>query len=118
MGSRAGVIEYLEAGLRAAGLRQSVIANNIANLDTPGYRRSAVEFEKCLAEALSTSGPVDLTRVQAEIIQPMTTPVKSNGNDVSLDTEVGELIKNSGTYKLYLRLMGKVYSQMELAIRG
>ena len=118
MGNATGIIEYLQAGLRAAGLRQSVIANNIANLDTPGYRRSTVAFETCLAEALASSTPADLSRIEPRIIQPLATPVKANGNDVNLDAEVGELIKNTGTYKLYLRLLDKVYSQMEMAIRG
>ena len=117
MGSRASIIEYLEAGLRAASLRQSVIANNIANLDTPGYRRSAVNFETRLAEVLGSSRPVDLTRIAPEVVRPMTTPIRINGNDVSMDEEVGELIKNTGRYKFYLRLMSKLYSQMEQAIR-
>ena len=117
MGSRASVIEYLEAGLRAASLRQSVIANNIANLDTPGYRRSTVNFETRLAKVLSSSRPADLTEIVPEIARPMTTPVKINGNDVNMDQEVGELIKNTGRYKFYLRLMAKMYSQMEQAIR-
>ena len=116
MDSRARVIEYLQAGLRAAGMRQAVIANNIANLKTPGYRRSTVNFEQHLAEALEASRPVDLTRIIPEVVQPMATPVKANGNDVDMDREVGELIKNTGKYKLYLRLISKLYRQMEQAI--
>ena len=110
------IINYLEAGLRAASLKQAVIANNIANLETPGYRRHDVEFEEHLAQALKSSSPVDLDKLKPRIIQPMNTPVAPNGNDVSLDTEVGEMIKNATTYKTYLRLLSKVYRQMELAM--
>ena len=39
------IVDYLEAGLKVSGLRGKVIANNIANLNTPGFKRSAVEFE-------------------------------------------------------------------------
>ena len=118
MDRRASIVEALQAGLRAANLRQSVIANNISNLNTPGYRRSTVEFGERLAEALRSSRPADLTKRAGEIVRPLTTPVNANGNDVDLDTEVGGLIKNTTMYKLYLRLLAKLYGQMELAIRG
>ena len=116
MGSGNGMIEYLQAGLRAASMRQAVIANNVANLDTPGYRRRVIEFEKLLAEALDSGGRVDLTEVRPQIIQPNSTPVNDNGSDVNMDMEIGELIKNASIYKVYLRLLSKVYQQMELAI--
>ncbi|KPK86747.1 MAG: hypothetical protein AMJ81_00330 [Phycisphaerae bacterium SM23_33] len=117
MGAGNGVIEYLQAGLHAAGTRQAAIANNIANLSTPGYRRYMVEFETRLAEALESGRRVDLTRIQPELIQPQTTPVNVFGNDVSMEQEVGELMKNASVYKVYLRLLSKMYRQMELAIQ-
>jgi len=116
MGGRYGIVEYLEAGLRAASLRQAVIANNIANLDTPGFRRSTVAFEKLLAEALDSARPPDPRKLQPEVFRPLATPVGANGNDVSLEMEVGELIRNSGRYKTYLRLLAKLYRQMEMAM--
>ena len=117
MGTRDGVIEYIQAGLRAASMRQAAIANNIANLNTPGYRRHAVEFEKLLAEALGGSGRVDLGEVAPRLVRPMTTAVNALGNDVNMDMEVGELVKNASTYKVYLRLLAKLYRQMELAMQ-
>lgn len=117
MGNRIGMNEYLEAGLRAASLRGKVIANNLANLNTPGYRRAAVEFEEILAKALSSPGPINLAELTPGIFQPMSTPVNSKGNDVILDTEVGEMVKNSAMYKAYVRLLSKRYQQMELAMR-
>ncbi len=110
------IINYLEAGLRAASLRRAVLANNLANSTTPGYRRHDVQFEQQLAQALKSSGSVDLDKLKPRIIQPMNTPVGPNGNDVSYETEFGEMIKNDGTYKTYLRLLAKTYRQMEIAI--
>ena len=52
------------------------------------------------------------------IVPTMNTPVDARGNDVSLDVEVGELVKNAAMTKTYLRLLNKVYRQMELAIQG
>lgn len=105
----------LEAALRGAQLRQSAIANNIANLDTPGYRRKAVQFEQFFAKALQ-DGQVDPEELKAQLTTPMDTPVDERGNDVSLDQEVGDLAKNSAAYKTYMRLMSKVYRQMDQAI--
>jgi len=112
------VTEYLEAAMRAASLRQSVIANNIANLDTPGYRRKAVQFEQFLAEAIASGSQVDPAEIAMKIFQPQETPPDASGNDVNLETEIGEMIKNDAMYKTYVRLLSKLYRQMELAIQG
>ena len=115
MGSRTSVIPYLEAGLRAAGLQGRAIAQNIANLNTPGYRRVAVEFRKCLAKAAAAGDPGQL---DAQLVRPGNTEVRSNGNDVDLDMEVGALIKNAALYKAYMRILARRYQQLELAVRG
>ena len=47
------MINYLEAGMKAEGLRQKVIANNIANMNTPGFRRS--ERRESLGTGASSS---------------------------------------------------------------
>jgi len=110
-------VEILQAGLKATGLRGKAIAGNIANLDTPGYRRKDVRFEEFLQSALKRSG-ADLDDVQAEIFEPRTGPVDHLGNDVDLDVEVGEMVKNGAMYKTYVRLLGRIYRQMESAITG
>ncbi len=112
------ITEYLEIALRGASLRQATIANNIANLNTPNYRRVAVEFEKHLAEAIADGRQIDLDEIPMDILRPQNTPVDSLGNDVNLEMEVGEMIKNNAMYKTYMRLLGKVYRKMELAIQG
>ena len=110
------VIDIIEAGLKAESLRQKTIASNVANLQTPGYRRVDIKFEELLAKALDSSEKSDLAEVEAEVYQPMQTTVKSNGNDVSLDAEVGEMVKNSLRHKMYTRLLQKKYRQFDLAM--
>ena len=112
-----GIIQYLEAGLRATGLRSQVISSNLANLSTRGFERSEVRFEDLLARAIEGGSPADLGRIRPEVFQPHTTPVNDAGNDVDLDLEVGELVKNSAMSKVYLRTLAKMYSQMELAMK-
>jgi len=110
------IIALIEAGIKAEGLRQKAIANNVANLETQGYRRIDVKFEELLAKSLDSSGSVDLTELEPQIYQPKQTPVKSNGNDVTLENEVGAMIKNSLRYQTYIRLLNKRYRQIELAM--
>ena len=110
------ITALIEAGIRAEGLRQKAIANNVSNLETQGYRRVDVKFEELLAKSLDSSGSVDLTELEPQIYQPKQTPVKSNGNDVSLENEVGAMIRNSLRYQTYIRLLNKRYRQIELAM--
>jgi flagellar basal-body rod protein FlgB len=116
MAQSARIAEYLEAGLRAASLRQAVIGNNIANMATPGFRRSTVPFEKTFAEALAAGKPIDHKTVIDRIIQPRTGALNEFRNDVQADTEIGDLIQNSMLYKTYVRLLNRTYRQMELAM--
>ena len=116
MSKTSSILDFLEAGIRAESLRQKAIANNIANLETPGYRRIDVKFEELLAKTLDSPGAVELSEVEPQIYQPKQTPVKSNGNDVNLESEVGQMVKNSLRYKAYIRLLNKKYRQIELAM--
>jgi flagellar basal-body rod protein FlgB len=110
------VTDLIEAGIKAENLRQKAIANNIANLETPGYRRFEVKFEELLANAMNSSGPVNLDDIEPEFYQPMQTAVKLNGNDVNLESEVGQMIKNSLRHTAFIRLLNKKYKQIESAM--
>ena len=116
--NRPDTIAYLEAAMRALGQHGRAIATNVANLDTPGYRRLEVQFRQALAEAMRSGRPEDLARFRPELVRPMTTPVDGRGNDVNLDMEVGEMVRNGAMYKTYMRLMAKLYRQMEMAMEG
>lgn len=111
------MFNLLETGIRAESLRQKAIADNVANLNTPGFKRNDIRFEELLSKAMNSGGTVDLNEVQPEIYKPMTTPVKGNGNDVSLEHEVGEMVKNSLKHKALTLILKKKYMQMETAMR-
>ena len=111
------IIDLLESGMRAEGLRQQAIANNIANLNTPGFRRSDVNFQEVLNEAIKKTGPIEPNQLNTKFIQPMNTPINEFDNDISLDSEVGEMVKNSIRHKTYMLLLKKKYQQMESATR-
>jgi len=110
------IVDLINAGIQAENLRQKAIASNFANFETPGYRRLDVKFEEVLAACAGSYDAADLSRAEPEIYEPKRTPVKPDGNDTSIEVEVGEMIKNSLRHKTYIRLLNKKYSQIELAI--
>jgi len=110
------IVDLIEAGIRAENLRQKAIANNIANLETPGYRRIDVKFEELLMKALDSTETIDLSEIEPQLHRPKQTPVKSNGNDVNFEIEVGEMVKNTLRHKAYIRLLSKKFKQIELAM--
>jgi flagellar basal-body rod protein FlgB len=111
------IIQMVEAGIRAEAARQKAIATNIANMNSPGYRRIDVRFEELLAKALKKGDKVDVSTIEPEVYEPNMTNIKANGNDVSLDMEVGEMVKNSLRHKLFAAVLRKKYQQMQSAIR-
>ncbi|MBN1973730.1 MAG: flagellar basal body rod protein FlgB [Sedimentisphaerales bacterium] len=110
------IFDFLDAGIRAENLRQKTIANNIANIETPEYRRLDVKFEEILSKSLDEDGSVEMSDLEPLLYTPKDTPVKENGNDVSMETEVGQLVENSLRYKAYVRLLNKKYQQIASAI--
>ena len=116
--AKTGIVELIEAGLRAEALREQALANNVANLQTPGYRRLDVRFEQLLAKAMDAGGEVDLEEVEPEIYQPKNTTLNPNGNDVNLEAEVGELVKNGLRQKAFIRILSKKYNQIDQAINN
>ncbi len=110
------IVDLLGAGIKAENIRQKAIANNIANLETPGYRRIDVKFEEVLSKLLDSPGEVDLNDLDFEFYQPENTPINSKGNDVNLESEIGKLVKNALFHKAYIRLLNNKYKQIDSAI--
>jgi len=116
MSQRVDIVGLLEAGIKAEERRQRAIASNVANLETPGYRRLDVRFEELLTKAMKSGQGVDLDELEPEVFQPETTPLKSNGNDVNLEMEIGAMLKNSFRQTAFVRLLRKKFAQVEEAV--
>jgi flagellar basal-body rod protein FlgB len=116
--AKTGIVELLQAGLKAETMKQQAMANNVANIQTPGYRRIDVQFEKLLAKAIESGDEVDAEDIEPLLYQPKNTAVNPNGNDVNLENEIGEMVKNSLRYKAFVRLMNKKFSQIDEAVNN
>ena len=101
----------------AAGLaaRQTAIANNIANIETPGYRARKVEFEEALrsavAKGMSPLGVAPSVRTSLE-------PTRLNGSNVNLDQETISHIDTTMRYQLTMRALDTKYTMLRDAIKG
>jgi len=101
----------------ATGLaaRQSAIANNIANIETPGYRARKVEFEQALRGAISKG---DSPAGVSPSIQSSLEPTRLNGSNVNLDEETLSHIDTTMRYQLTMRALDTKYSMLRDAIKG
>ncbi|NLI13208.1 MAG: flagellar basal body rod protein FlgB [Peptococcaceae bacterium] len=125
------VLVSLKKGLDAAALRQRVIANNIANVNTPGFKKSAVEFESLLKAALGrdtvklvTTGPKHfgaaprLAELRPEVRVNEATSMREDGNNVDMDEEMTNMAINSIKYQAETRELSDRYSLLSYVITG
>lgn len=109
-------LKLLAQVLDASAMRHRVIAQNIANVNTPGYRRLAVEFENDLAKALAAPDG-DVAHVKPRVVIE-DGPERVDGNTVDIDREMGALSKNSLLYQAAAQIITSRVASMRSAIAG
>lgn len=102
----------LYAALNGLAARQRVIADNVANVETPGYVAGKVTFEDSLRAAIADGNPDAAT---VSTIQS-TDPVNPNGNNVSLDNEVVSLTDTDLRYQLMVQAVNQKFGLLRTAI--
>lgn len=132
-------IPLMSDALNAYAVRHKVIASNIANIGTPGYRAKAVEFEGVLSDAMAASeapappvktdvrhlslnggpdGSAGPRIVEAADDRFSAEDNKSGINDVDIDVEMAEMAKNQIRFKYVSRLIGESFRGIQKSIRG
>ncbi|NLP46295.1 MAG: flagellar basal body rod protein FlgB [Epulopiscium sp.] len=103
----------LKTALDATYLRDKVISQNVANVDTPGYKKKSVAFEEQLQKALDShkrSSQINLSTLKPQVIQPMNgMSYRMDQNNVDIDVETVEQTKN---YLRYQALVDQVTYDM------
>lgn len=110
--------DLLASLVDASALRHRVLAQNVANVNTPGYRRMDVSFEETLAKQLRRSGNVDLNRASAKIVFDDSAPMRRDGNNVDIDIEMGTVGKNKLLHNTWLQIIQSKNDAMRRAIGG
>lgn len=118
----------LQRGMEAASLRQEVISHNIANVNTPHFKKSDVIFEELLAKELdaANSNEMPLIRthdrhmpvgtgdpVVAKVELQDTTTMRVDDNNVDIDVEMASLAKNNLYYNMLARQIGGYFQGLK-----
>jgi flagellar basal-body rod protein FlgB len=88
----------LQQALSGASLRQQAIASNIANVNTPGYRRQDVDFQSALQSAWD-GGSSAVEQVRPAIAVDQSTVMRADGSSVDIDTEAAAQSENGLQYE-------------------
>jgi flagellar basal-body rod protein FlgB len=109
-------LDLLSKLLDVAELRHRVIAQNVANVNTPGYQRQEVLFEDTLAESLRRGNEAGVKTVEPRIVDAAADTTRADGNTVDIDDEMGRLDKNSIMYRMFVQILTSKLSTMRSAI--
>ena len=128
-------VDLLNNAIKGSGQENDQIANNIANINTPNYRRSTTSFREALAEslgtpaspdelALTTNDPRQFDVNGAQPAQPYdpkphvdeTTQMRADRSNVDADQEMATLQQNAGYQETMSDLLGKQYTWLREAI--
>ena len=88
----------LERALQGAAMRQTALSQNIANANTPGYRRRDVDFHGALRDAMER-GRTELQGVQFSESVDGAAVMRPDGGTVDVDVESANLAKNALEYE-------------------
>jgi len=122
------VLNQLESALDATSLRNKVLANNIANIDTPNFKRSDINFQALLDELMVKDRGPALRRTsdkhiagysfpRVEVVQDNSTSYRNDGNNVDIDLEMTRLAENTLQYNALARIYSSHLNLLRQAIR-
>jgi flagellar basal-body rod protein FlgB len=124
------VLTVLEKGLNASSLRQKVLADNVANVDTPGFKRSDVDFQLALNVALGRCGPAlslkttvprhitsGLAENQSIVQTDRSTSFRNDSNNVDIDREMVNVAENGLYYNALTRTISSQLAMLRMVIK-
>ena len=129
-------LELLTREMNVATLRRNVIANNIANANTPNFKRSDVNFESQLKRALDSekvvspfkefltdprhipfNRPIDWRTVQPRRILDYLTEAKNNGNNVDIEQEGMDSLNNQLIYTTLAQVVSSEFQRVNIVLK-
>ena len=95
--------------MNLVSMRQKLVASNIANADTPGYKTKDLDFQSDFQAAMTGGSP--------RAVEVPSLPVKNDGNNVDLDREARLLAENALRFNIASNLMRSQLQQVKSAIQ-
>lgn len=128
------VLTSLENAINVASFRHSVLSENIANVETPGYQRKDIPFQALLKRQMTSDTSQLTPRIthpnhlystgdagsafQANVIRPKDTQIDEKGNNVNIDLEMGTMAQNTIYHEVVTDLLSRKFSSIKMAIKG
>ena len=113
-------VNVLDKAADASWMRQEAISNNIANVNTPGYKRQDVAFEDSLQEAISNSRyrstdekVANLSKADLSYTDSSGFSYRLDGNNVDIDTENAALARNQLKYNALVDSINHEFSMIK-----
>lgn len=127
-GSMFNGLNKIGRGLDASWTKNEVISSNIANIDTPGYKKKKVAFGDLLNGEISNTSSLTTTNrrhIQGEIkdstvtisTDMSTTNMRTDENNVNIDVEMSDLSKNQIYYNVLIQRATGEINKLQSAIR-
>ena len=114
-------IEGLARTLTLHQQRHGVLASNVANVETPGYRARELDFREALQQAFEERAPADggltVDRTPA-VVEDRLAPRRADGSTVDMDQQMAKLNGNGMTYLALARILGRRVALLRQAIDG
>lgn len=120
-------VQLLQRAMQVCVQNHTIIANNIANADTPNYTPSKLDFQRTLRENLEGRGRFSLRKTQARHLdvtreiprfEHIALSSKNDYNKVDLEQEMADLSENTGNYTIYGSLLVKQFKQAKDMLAG
>lgn len=121
--------DNLENALDIYKAKHSVIAGNIANVDTPGYKAKEIDFKDAFSGALQRSGiamrntnerhfrPASITSSASSYMrEQVNNSLRNDGNNVNVDKEMMALSENSIMYDIATQAVSRNFESLKFAI--
>ncbi|MBN1698350.1 MAG: flagellar basal body rod protein FlgB [Spirochaetales bacterium] len=134
-GSFSRNIDMLNKTMDVGLLRRNVMSNNIANADTPNFKRTVVNFESSLKRALDSekmrpfptllnnerhidfNRPQNWRDVKPRRVLDYLTTAKNNGNNVDIEVEMMGMLQNQLSYQLMSQMVQSEFSRVNMVLR-
>lgn len=119
-----GTDSYLQAAMSGLAARQRTIANNVANVDTPGFKASQVRFEDFLNKAVNSAKPgAGVNQMALDAQARSTSPVdgttsRADGNNVDVDQQMEMLSEANLNYSALTQVMSTRLGILRNVIKG
>ncbi len=123
-------IRKMQTALNAYNLRNETINKNLANVNTPNYKREVVSFEEYLNNSKSNyiegfrTNSKHIKIPSSHLLPPystkrdMTVSTREDGNNVNADVEAANQVKNTINYNAVVQRLSSTFQTLKMAIRG